>query len=87
MRGHAIANRLFVCAANRMGVEGNLNFWGNSFLCEPDGYVTQKLSTDAGALFAQIDFDAIDTQRSIWPHLRDRRVDLYGDVLKMWAQG
>jgi N-carbamoylputrescine amidase len=87
MRGHAIANRLFVCAANRMGVEGNLNFWGNSFLCEPDGFVTQKLSTEAGALFAEIDFDTIDAQRSIWPHLRDRRTDLYGDVLKMWAQG
>jgi len=29
MRGHAIANSLYVVAVNRVGVEDKLKFWGN----------------------------------------------------------
>ncbi|MCL2101275.1 MAG: hypothetical protein FWH22_06130, partial [Fibromonadales bacterium] len=38
MRGHAIANRVFVLGVNRVGKENNLSFWGNSFICAPDGF-------------------------------------------------
>ena len=43
MRGHAIANRLFVVAANRIGTEDDLTFWGHSFVSAPDGFVIEDL--------------------------------------------
>ena len=42
-RSHAIANGLYVAAANRMGYEGpperGLEFWGGSFVADPFGQV------------------------------------------------
>ena len=37
MRSHAIANGVFVAAPNRVGVEGGIEFWGASFVCDPNG--------------------------------------------------
>ena len=31
------------------------------------------------------DLDSIDTQRTYWPFLRDRRIDAYGDLTKRWV--
>lgn len=85
MRGHAIANRLFVIAANRIGTESDLTFWGNSFVCAPDGYILQNLPADFwGSSVAELDFSEIEFNRRWWPHFRDRRIDLYSDILKSW---
>jgi N-carbamoylputrescine amidase len=84
MRGHAIANRIFVIAANRVGKEKNLSFWGNSFVCAPDGFVIKNLLTKQGSIAATIDLEEIDANRRVWPHFRDRRTDLYYDILNMW---
>ncbi len=85
MRGHAIANRLFVVAANRIGSEGNLNFWGHSFVSAPDGYIIQDLKPDfLGSSITEIDLSEIEFNRRWWPHFRDRRTDLYKDILKTW---
>jgi N-carbamoylputrescine amidase len=80
MRGHAIANRLFVLAVNRVGKENNLTFWGNSFVCAPDG-----LLRDTSKIVA-INLEDIEQSRRVWPHLRDRRIDLYYDILNMWNE-
>ena len=37
MRGHAIANSLYVAAVNRVGTEDKLKFWGQSFVCDAIG--------------------------------------------------
>lgn len=85
MRGHAIANRLFVAAANRIGSEGDLTFWGHSFVSAPDGYLLKDLGKDfAGSSVTDIDLDEIEFNRRWWPHFRDRRTDLYKDILKSW---
>lgn len=85
MRGHAVANRVFVAAANRVGIEGSLQFWGDSFVCAPDGWVlSETLEPRETVLFSEIDLSEIEFQRRWWPHFRDRRVDLYSDILKMW---
>jgi N-carbamoylputrescine amidase len=86
MRGHAIANRLFVLAVNRTGKENNLSFWGNSFICAPDGFIIKQLSTQQAAMATTIDFEEIEQNRRIWPHFRDRRVDLYYDILNIWSE-
>ena len=46
MRSHAIANGLFVAAVNRTGVEGQLEFWGASFVADPNGNVLARASHD-----------------------------------------
>jgi N-carbamoylputrescine amidase len=84
MRGHAIANRIFVLATNRVGKEKHLSFWGNSFVCAPDGFIIKSLQTLQGSMSATIDLDEIDQNRRAWPHFRDRRTDLYYDILNMW---
>jgi N-carbamoylputrescine amidase len=84
MRGHAIANRIFVLAANRTGKENNISFWGNSFICAPDGFIIKNLSTSEASMIAAVDFEEIEQNRRIWPHFRDRRTDLYYDILSTW---
>jgi N-carbamoylputrescine amidase len=85
MRSHAIANGLFVAAANRTGPEGKLEFWGASFLADPNGNVLARAGHDKEeTLLVECDFDKIDVVRTHWPFLRDRRIDAYGDLTKRY---
>lgn len=86
-RGHAIANGVFVVAVNRVGHEkpddggDGIEFWGNSFLCDPFGVVLVEASTDKEeVLLAEIDLNRIEEIRRSWPFLRDRRVDTYSKI-------
>lgn len=86
MRGHGIANRTFVIAANRFGQEGDLNFWGTSFTAAPDGFILNQAPTDSPCiLFSEINLSETEENRRWWPHFRDRRIDIYGDILKIWG--
>jgi N-carbamoylputrescine amidase len=86
MRSHAIANGVFVAAPNRVGMEGPVQFWGASFVCDPYGNVLARASHDQEELLlADCDLSLIDVARTHWPFLRDRRIDAYGDLLKRWA--
>ncbi len=82
-RGHAIANGVFVCAANRVGDEGGgVRFWGTSFVADPQGRVLAQASdSQEEVLVVECDLGRIETQRRGWPFLRDRRVDAYADLL------
>lgn len=83
MRSHAIANGLFVCAPNRVGVEGNIEFWGGSFVSDPSGVLLAKASHgEEEILLADCERGKLDVVRTHWPFLRDRRVDAYGDISK-----
>ncbi len=85
-RSHAIANGVFVCVSNRVGKEGDLSFWGNSFIAAPTGEVIAQASADKEEiLIVSCNLMDIDSQREGWPFLRDRRIDVYGDVLKRFA--
>ncbi len=88
MRSHAIANGLFVAAVNRTGREGQLQFWGASFVADPNGNVLARASHDEEqTLLVQCDLDRIDVVRTHWPFLRDRRVDAYADLQKRFLDG
>ncbi len=81
MRAHAIANGVFVGAANRVGTEGGLEFWGGSFIANPNGVVLKQARHDAEeTVMVEIDLAAIDAVRTHWPFLRDRRIDAYQDL-------
>ena len=80
---HAVANGVFVAAANRVGTEGELEFWGNSFVCDPFGQImTEASHLDETVLLAECDRSRIEYYRSHWPFLRDRRIETYGDLQK-----
>ena len=81
-RGHAIANGMFVAVVNRVGVEGSLEFWGNSFVVDPFGEVIARAGSAEEILIADCDLALIEETRRNWPFLRDRRIDAYGDLLR-----
>jgi N-carbamoylputrescine amidase len=89
-RGHAAANCLPVIVANRHGFEpdlgdgrGGLVFWGQSFITGCQGEILAQASPDRDeVLVSEIDLDQIDQVRRTWPFFRDRRIDLYGDLLR-----
>ncbi len=86
MRSHAIANGVFVGAANRTGVEGGLEFWGASFLADPNGNVLARAEHDAEeTLLVECNLAQIDVVRTHWPFLRDRRIDAYGDLTRRYV--
>ena len=81
MRSHAIANGLYVAAPNRVGPEGKLEFWGASFVSDPNGRVLSRAShTDEELVLVECDFRKLDEVRTHWPFLRDRRIDAYGGL-------
>ena len=83
--GHAVANGVFVAAANRAGTEGELEFWGNSFVSDPFGQVISEAAHNSEEiLYADCDLSKISFYRSHWPFMRDRRIDSYGDITRRW---
>ncbi len=85
MRSHAIANGVFVAAANRTGREGQLEFWGASFVSDPNGNVLARAAHGVEeTILVECDLDKLDLVRTHWPFLRDRRIDAYGDLTKRY---
>jgi N-carbamoylputrescine amidase len=89
-RGHAIANNLPVIAPNRIGTEPDpsgqsdgIRFWGNSFICGPQGEFLARADNHSESIVsATLDMDRSESVRRIWPYLRDRRIDAYGDLTR-----
>ena len=82
-RAHAIANGVFVAVVNRVGREGGIRFWGQSFVADPFGRVLARASADAEeVLVVECDLAEIERVRRHWPFLRDRRIDAYVDLSK-----
>jgi len=86
MRAHAIHNGIHVIAVNRVGMEGHLEFWGNSFCADPFGNVLARAGMAEETLYVDLDYSKTRSARHSWPYLRDRRIDHYGDLLKIWAE-
>jgi N-carbamoylputrescine amidase len=80
-RAHAIANGVFVAAVNRVGREGDIRFFGQSFVADPFGRVLARASADdEETLLVECDLTTVERTRRDWPFLRDRRIDAYGDI-------
>ena len=62
-----------------------MDFWGSSFAVGPQGEFLWSASTDQEELaVVQIDLKRSESVRRMWPYLRDRRIDHYGDLLKIY---
>lgn len=90
-RSHAIANGLPVISVNRVGKEHDpsklidgILFWGNSFVCGPQGEFLHECGMDEELAIVKIDKKRTEEVRRMWPFFRDRRVDSYKDILKIY---
>ena len=89
-RGHAVANGLPVLSCNRVGHEpsplgaSGIQFWGNSHVLGPQGEFIAEAGGEEALLMAEVDLQRSEHVRRIWPFLRDRRIDAYGDLLKRY---
>lgn len=84
-RSHAIANGVHVVSVNRTGEEGEMQFWGGSFVSNPFGtimYQAPHLEEDINVI--EIDLEKTDHYRTHWPYLRDRRIDSYQPITKRY---
>ncbi|HBR93404.1 carbon-nitrogen hydrolase [Coraliomargarita sp. SDUM461003] len=82
-RGHAVANGCYVAAVNRTGVEGDTEFWGQSFVADFYGQIVERAPVENEyILMADCDLKALEDMRRIWPFFRDRRIDSYANVTK-----
>ena len=91
-RSHAIANGLPLISVNRCGFEKDssgvldgIRFWGNSFICGPQGEIIAKADTREQNLIANIDLARCKEVRDIWPFMRDRRVEYYNCLNKIYC--
>lgn len=77
-RGHAIANGVHLAAVNRVGEEGDLSFFGGSFVCDAFGNLVAKAGKGEEVLIAEIDLSLNELVREGWGFLRNRRPETYG---------
>jgi N-carbamoylputrescine amidase len=86
-RSHAIANGIPVVAVNRVGIEGETNFWGGSFACDSMGKVLYQAShIDDETYYVDFDLSEIERSRRRWPFFRDRRIDTYKPLLNRYLE-
>ncbi|TMS81144.1 carbon-nitrogen hydrolase [Pseudoalteromonas sp. S554] len=91
-RAHAVANGVPVISCNRVGHESDpsghssgIQFWGNSFIAGPQGeFLAQANNIDEEILVVEVDQKRSENVRRIWPFLRDRRIDHYSDLTKIY---
>ena len=92
-RAHAVANGCYVATTNRIGHEvldrvggDGIEFWGQSFVAGTSGELIAKASSDKEEILTvPLDLANVDTTRTHWPFLRDRRIDAYGDLTKRFS--
>ncbi|HBP10671.1 MAG TPA: acyltransferase [Nitrospina sp.] len=83
-KSHAISNGVFLGSVNRVGRENALTFWGQSFICNPFGKVIGQAENEPEIVIAQCSLPEIESVRQNWPFLRDRRVDAYQGLSKLY---
>ena len=90
-RGHAIANSLPLVSVNRVGFEKDdsgvmqgISFWGNSFIVGAQGEYLHRSCEVAEVAVIEVDMQKAEETRRIWPFLRDRRIDAYDDITKIF---
>ena len=92
MQGHAGANMMPVIASNRIGKEQGescaITFYGSSFIAGPRGEMIAEAG-EAGetVLTASFDLEQMRVDRAAWGFFRDRRPELYTELLTLDGGG
>ncbi|MCL5035954.1 MAG: carbon-nitrogen hydrolase [Chloroflexi bacterium] len=81
---HAVANGCYVAGINRVGVEGQMNFYGSSFFSNPRGKIIAKASDkESEIVIADLDRSMIKEVRDLWQFFRDRRPETYLEIVQL----
>lgn len=85
---HAIANGYFVGTINRVGQELDLgpnDYYGSSYFCDPRGQFVDEIASekDEELLVRDLNMDLVREVRNTWQFYRDRRPELYGDIVAL----
>ena len=88
MIGHSAANQIPAVASNRIGTEQGQDisnyFYGRSFITNHVGDKIAEASRDKEEiLIGKVSLDEAENLRNVWGVFRDRRTDLYSDLLKL----
>ncbi len=92
-RAHAVANGCYVVVVNRTGFEPTpgessrqgIEFWGSSFVAAPDGSILARApQLEEAVLVVPLELTQLETARTHWPFLRDRRIDAYGAITQRY---
>ena len=92
MQGHAGANMMPVIASNRIGREQGescaITFYGSSFIAGPRGEkVAEAGEAGETVLTASFDLEQLRVERAAWGFFRDRRPELYTELLTLDGGG
>lgn len=67
------------------GQTNGIQFWGSSFVAGPQGELLNVLSDqNEESVVVEVSLSRSESVRRIWPFLRDRRIDHYGDIVKRY---
>ena len=85
---NAMNNGLFCFRVNRVGQENGLDFYGQSFCVNPEGeFMTGPSGLTDAVVLAQIELSKIVQTRQTWNFFKERRPEIYGEVLgKNWLE-
>ena len=87
-RGHAIANSVHVAAVNRVGAEGDIRFFGSSFVADAFGNVLARAGETAEeVLVVEVDLAENVAVREGWGFFRNRRPETYGALTRRLPPG
>jgi predicted amidohydrolase len=77
LRIPAMQNGVYIAMCNRVGLEGEMDFCGESIVVDPNGNVVKKADDTEQILYADIDFELVREARKSRPFLDLRRPDSY----------
>jgi beta-ureidopropionase len=85
---HAIANGYFVGTINRVGIEaefGENDYYGQSYFCDPRGQFVGEVASDREEqlIVRDLNLDLIQEVRDTWQFYRDRRPEMYDDIVTL----
>ena len=81
-RSHAIANSVHVAVVNRVGAEGQLRFWGSSFVSNPFGKILQKAGSNEEVLVVELDLSQNGRIREGWRFMKNRHPGAYSAIVE-----
>lgn len=81
-RGHAVANSVVVAAVNRTGKEGNMNFFGGSFVSDQFGKILAEGGDQEKIIIAEINLNLSKQVREGWRFFHNRRPDSYKKLVE-----
>lgn len=80
--GHAASNNIYIAAINRVGDEGEMHFWGGSFVADPGANMLVKGDDREKVLVAECDLSYPKKMQEAWRFLSERRPTMYKDLVE-----